>query len=219
MDFFLTALLSGLLALGVFCQPTPPAMAHFPEAGELGSHSHEAVGDASGTSAVPGHNPWNKGKEPEDWWATVNQRHGHVGPWNVLGYRIAKAMLREMKANWGEHALEITCHIPVSTPFSCLVDGLAVGSGNSQGRLDLRIGEVATWDFIHISAREKMGDKKLVIKPRKEYLHTILDQPVTQLESLSRKCVTMEETELFDIYDVYQAPKGVRTELQIRVVE
>jgi len=143
--------------------------------------------------------PMNLAREPEDWWAEILERHGHVGPWNVFGYRIGKAILREMGARWGDHSLIITCHIPLATPYSCLVDGIAVGTGNSQGRLDLRIGEVATLDFLHIGARSAKTGVMLVVRPNINYLRKIEEVPESQLESLGRECANTAESDLFTV--------------------
>lgn len=148
---------------------------------------------------MPGDNPWNKGKEPADWWELVKETHGHVGPWNVVGYRMGKAILREMGSNWGDHSLVITCHIPPATPYSCLVDGIAVGTGNSMGRLDLKIGEVASLEFLHVSAVKKEGEGKIILKPSLEYLKKIENRQVTDLENLARECAEMPEPDIFEI--------------------
>jgi formylmethanofuran dehydrogenase subunit E len=149
--------------------------------------------------SVPGDNPWNIGREPENWWGLIKESHGHVGPWNVVGYRMGRAILREMEAHWGDHSLVIICHIPLDTPYSCLVDGVAVGTGNSQGRLDLRIGEVAALEFLHVSAVEKNGEKRIIFKPRLGYLQKIENRPVSELENLARECAEMPEADIFEI--------------------
>ena len=171
-----------------FFNDTSPTVA---SAHESASHLHESD------------DPWNSATEPEDWWEEIRERHGHVGPWNVLGYRIGKAILREMEASWGDHSLIITCHIPLSTPYSCLVDGVAVGTGNSQGRLDLRIGEVAALDFIHISARRKQAetDAVLVAKLNVDYLKKIELVPGADLEKLAKEAAEINESELFSFFD------------------
>ena len=80
------------------------------------------------THSNPGENLWNKAKEPADWWGEIERVHGHVGPWNVLGWRMGKAALRELNAAWGLHELDIVCHVPLETPYSCLADGLVVAN-------------------------------------------------------------------------------------------
>ena len=91
--------------------------------------------------SAAGSNIWNQAQEPTNWWNEIKNAHGHVGPWNVLGWRMGKAALRELGGTWGQHELDIICYIPLKTPYSCIADGLVVGTGNSIGRLDIRLGE------------------------------------------------------------------------------
>jgi formylmethanofuran dehydrogenase subunit E len=146
----------------------------------------------------PGANAWNAGQAPGDWWAEIKRQHGHVGPWNVLGWRIAQAALRELKSEWGRHELEIICYVPPRTPFTCMVDGLSVGSGNSLGRLDLRLAEVMDYrqSFVAIRRKDGKGDI-LEFRPHAAYLKSITNQPLAALERLSRECSSRREAELF----------------------
>ena len=157
------------------------------------------------TTSKPGHNAWNEAKEPADWWNEIKRLHGHVGPWNVLGWRMGKAALREMDAGWGLHELDIICYVPLETPYSCLADGLVVGTGNSIGRLDLRLGEVMTLSAIHVSVRRKDGaGLVLLLRPKPAYLQGICARPAEELETLSRECAKLPEPTLFEFERVEQ---------------
>ncbi len=150
--------------------------------------------------AVSGESPWNQGQPPEDWWAAIKHTHGHVGPWNVLGWRIGQAALREFNAKWGRHELDIICYIPMTTPYSCVSDGLTIGTGNSIGRLDIRLAEVMMIDFIQITVRRKDDTGPvLIFRPGLDYMKRIETRPVEDLEKLSRQCSVMKESELFHI--------------------
>jgi hypothetical protein len=149
---------------------------------------------------TPGSNAWNQAQEPTDWWNELKQEHGHVGPWNVLGWRMGKAALRELGGTWGQHELEIICHVPFKTPYSCLADGLVVGTGNSIGRLDIRLGEVMTVADIHVSVRRKGGaGPVLLLKPDQKYLGKIRHPREDQLAALSIECSQLAESRLFAI--------------------
>jgi formylmethanofuran dehydrogenase subunit E len=148
----------------------------------------------------PGDNLWNAGRAPENWWEEIKRQHGHVGPWNILGWRMGQAIMREFHTEWGRHDLEILCYVPLQTPFTCLVDGLSVGTGNSLGRLDLRLVEVLIYQQAFVAARRK--DHKgevLELRPSAAYLKSIMDQPLDKLEGLSRQCIDKPEQELFTI--------------------
>ena len=148
----------------------------------------------------PGSNAWNAGKAPADWHGEIERYHGHVGPWNVLGWRIGQAALREMKSEWGKHELEVVCYVPPQTPFTCLVDGLSVGTGISQGRLDLRMAEVLTWEQSFVAVRRKDGKGGVLeLRPHGAYLASIMNQPVEKLEALCQECAKLPEDKLFTV--------------------
>ena len=153
-----------------------------------------------GTHSAPGSNVWNMGRGPVDWYGEIQRYHGHVGPWNVLGWRIGQAALREMKSEWGRHELEVVCYVPPQTPFTCLVDGLAVGTGNSQGRLDLRMAEVLTWEQAFVAARRKDGTGGVFeFRPNAKYLASIISEPAERLEARCQECAGMPEGSLFRV--------------------
>ncbi|MCX7624782.1 MAG: hypothetical protein N2Z21_00995, partial [Candidatus Sumerlaeaceae bacterium] len=79
-------------------------------------------------------------------------------------------------------------------------DGLAVATGNSEGRLDLLWAEVALPELTHVSVR-RASDRKLVLVflPQAKYLERISRGSVTDLEKQSRECEQMPEHELFTI--------------------
>jgi formylmethanofuran dehydrogenase subunit E len=148
----------------------------------------------------PGTNAWNTGRAPEDWRSEIERYHGHVGPWNVLGWRIGRAALRELNSEWGRHELDVVCYVPLQTPFTCLADGLSVGTGNSQGRLDLRLAEVLVCRQSFVSVRRKDGKGDVLeFRPDADYLQSILGQPVERLESLCNTTSEMPEARLFSI--------------------
>jgi len=160
--------------------------------------------------ATVGDNVYNRGQAPEDWWDEIKHMHGHVGPWNVLGWRIGQAALRELDTKWGWHELDVICYVPIKTPYSCMADGLAIGTGNSIGRLDLRLAEVVSMDLIQVCIHRKDGTGPvLLIKPLREYLRHIDAPKPEDLEKLSRECSTMKEDYVFEIQRV-TAPKTQR---------
>ena len=153
--------------------------------------------------AVGGDNAYNRGRAPEDWWGQIERMHGHVGPWNVLGWRIGQAALRELNTKWGRHELDIICCVPIRTPYSCMADGLVIGTGNTIGRLDLRLAEVFSLNFIHVCIRRKDGTGPvLVFKPAQTYLRHIDAPKPEELEKLSRECSNMAEIDLFEVSQI-----------------
>lgn len=150
--------------------------------------------------AVGGDNAYNRGQAPEDWWGEIKRMHGHVGPWNVLGWRIGQAALREFDTKWGWHELDIICYVPIKTPYSCMADGLVIGTGNTIGRLDIRLAEVVSLNLIHVCIHRKDGTGPvLIIKPQRVYLRHIDAPKPEELEKLSQECSNMQESDLFEI--------------------
>jgi formylmethanofuran dehydrogenase subunit E len=192
---YLLIIVLGFFALGI--------------AAVLADHDHHvSIGRKSEgpIRSTPGENPWNEGQAPEDWWGAIKRMHGHVGPWNVLGWRIGQAALREFDTEWGRHDLDIICYIPMETPYSCMVDGLVLGTGNSIGRLDIRLAEVMSIDLIYVAIRRKDGTGPvLVLKPKPDYLKQIEKRTVHELEELSKQCSTMKEGDLFRIERIWSS--------------
>ncbi len=148
--------------------------------------------------ASEGDNPWNMGTEPEDPYKAIEQMHGHVGPWNVLGWRIGQTALKEFNTHWGRHDLDITVHIPMETPYSCMADGLVIGTGNSIGRLNIRLEQVGKMEMIKVEIVKKNGDSGIVYKPKIDYLQKILTAPPADIHKLSHECFEMKDEDLFD---------------------
>ena len=162
-------------------------------------HSHKE--SIPNTTAHP--NVYKQGREPEDWWAEIKRTHGHVGPWNVLGWRIGKAALREFETAWGRHEIDIICYVPLRTPYSCMADGLIIGTGNAMGWLDIRLAEAISLDVIQVCIRRKDGTGSvLIFKPKSEFLRHIDGPKPEALETLSRECSTMDEGDVFAIQRV-----------------
>jgi formylmethanofuran dehydrogenase subunit E len=162
--------------------------------------AHDEKPGAKLVQSSPGSNAWNLGRAPADWYGEIQRYHGHVGPWNVLGWRIGQAALRELRSEWGKHELEVICYVPPQTPFTCLVDGLSVGTGNSQGRLDLRLAEVLTWEESFVAVRRKDGKEGVLeFRPHEEYLKSIIGQPAEKLQALCKECAQLAEGKLFEV--------------------
>jgi len=139
----------------------------------------------------------NLGQPPRDWWQAMQDYHGHVGPWNVLGYRIGQRALKEFGEHWGAHTLDITCHTPLRTPYSCMADGLVIGTGNTIGRLDIRLAEVADRSAIRVTIRRIADRKTLLFTPHDTFLAKIEKVTPETLDSLARECADLPDEQLF----------------------
>jgi formylmethanofuran dehydrogenase subunit E len=94
----------------------------------------------------------------------------------------------------------MVCYVPPQTPFTCLVDGLSVGTGNSQGRLDLRMAEVLACRQVFVAVGRKDGKGEVLeFRPQSGYLKSILNQPVEKLDALCQESARMPEEKLFSL--------------------
>jgi hypothetical protein len=175
------------------------AGAHDNEPDRANAPKRIAAPGAGLVQSAPGQNEWNRGRTPEDWWGEMLRYHGHVGPWNVVGWRIGQAALREFGAGWGDHSLDVIVHLPLTTPYTCLADGLAVGAGNSIGRLDIRLVEELSSATVHVSIRSKTHGRVLEFWPSRAYLRRISGKPVSELGAFAKESATMPERDLFEI--------------------
>ena len=81
-----------------------------------------------------------------------------------------KAALREFDTKWGLHELDIICYVPVKTLYSRVADGLVIGTGNTLGRLDLRLAEVMSLDLIHVCMRRKDSEGSILTLPSQAFI-------------------------------------------------
>ncbi len=81
-----------------------------------------------------------------------------------------------------------------------ILAGLAIGTGNTLGRLDLRMAEVVALEFVQVCVRRKDGAGPiLTFRPRLQYLRLIDAPKSEELEKLSRQCGRMPEDDLFEV--------------------
>jgi formylmethanofuran dehydrogenase subunit E len=64
--------------------------------------------------------------------------HGHLGPYVVIGYRMGKLALKELNSD-GHFGLSVEVHSILKPPFSCLIDGIQLGSGCTLGKRNIQI--------------------------------------------------------------------------------
>lgn len=185
-----TFIVAGLLLTYVFAHSD-----HFHVSGPANDNSQSGVTVHAGG----GDNLWNRGREPNDPWKAIEQIHGHVGPWNVLGWKIGQKALAEFDSQWGRHELDITVYIPMETPYSCLADGIIIGTGNSIGRLDIKLSPVPKIEMVCVEiSRKTARGEKILYKPKLKYMHKILTAPVEEVHRLSKECFGMDGEMLFD---------------------
>jgi formylmethanofuran dehydrogenase subunit E len=65
--------------------------------------------------------------------------HGHLGPFLVIGVRMGNAAKKALPQIRKKEKLQITAKTPLSTPFSCVIDGIQVTTKCTIGNQKLKI--------------------------------------------------------------------------------
>ncbi|MEM2971079.1 MAG: formylmethanofuran dehydrogenase subunit E family protein [Candidatus Bathyarchaeia archaeon] len=66
--------------------------------------------------------------------------HGHLGPFVVIGVKMGEIAKRILNStNSGNDALQVTAEVPLSIPFSCVLDGIQIATQCTVGNQKLRI--------------------------------------------------------------------------------
>jgi formylmethanofuran dehydrogenase subunit E len=66
--------------------------------------------------------------------------HGHLGPFLVIGVRMATVAKKNMKLDVEKHkGLRVAVKVPLVTPFSCVIDGIQSATACTVGNQKLKI--------------------------------------------------------------------------------
>jgi len=130
--------------------------------------------------------------------------HGHLGPFLVVGVRMALIGLRELGTVRGDPKLEATTIVKRSVPFSCTIDGIQVATQCTVGNGKLKLGNVkGTRETV--SATFKLNRQRQVtvtLKPAKfEQIKKSLPEHAHSYKNiqLARQIASSPENELFTI--------------------
>ena len=83
--------------------------------------------------------------------------HGHLGPYVVIGYRMGRLALTELRSE-GHFGISAEVHSPLEPPSSCLIDGVQIGSGCTVGKRNIQVYEDVepAWAVFESSSGEKV---------------------------------------------------------------
>ena len=124
----------------------------------------------------------------------VEQFHGHLGPYAVIGYRMGKLACEKLGENPFEK--QVTVSTGTTPPLSCIIDGIQLSSGCTLGKgnihVDYRLQPVAEF-------KNKKGER-LKITLRKTVWDEI-ETHVTEenIHSYSKDMYQRSDTDLFEI--------------------
>jgi len=125
----------------------------------------------------------------------IEEFHGHIGPYAVIGYRMGKIANEKLGKNpFGKKAHVWTGKKP---PMSCIIDGIQMSSGCTLGKGNLK---VVSGNIPKVRFSNNDG-KQVEILLRKSIKNEI-DTTVTEqnIISYSEKLYQKPDIELFEIF-------------------
>ncbi|MFX1449200.1 MAG: formylmethanofuran dehydrogenase subunit E family protein [Promethearchaeota archaeon] len=123
--------------------------------------------------------------------------HGHLGPFLIIGLRMGLLAHKKLKPK-DIHSLKAIVKTKLTTPYSCIIDGIQVSSLCTLGKNNIRVFESNTSEAIFESKTNKIK-----IKVREEIINKIIslklkrDSP--EMIQFSEKIGKLEESDLFEI--------------------
>ena len=121
--------------------------------------------------------------------------HGHLGPFLVLGVRMGETAKKILKtAN-----LQVTAKLPLSTPFSCVLDGIQVTTQCTIGNQKLKI-ENSSKEISATFQCAKTG-KKLKVKVNPKITDALMKKFSEGFsnEELAWEIASMPENQIFSV--------------------
>jgi formylmethanofuran dehydrogenase subunit E len=124
--------------------------------------------------------------------------HGHLGPFLVIGVRMGMIALSTLKLK-EKGELQATLRTPLSTPFSCIIDGIQATTKCTVGNQKLRVENSQK----EIKARFESAntEKVLSIRVHAETISKLINRLSEGIsaEELALKIAHVPEKELFTI--------------------
>ncbi|MGB9683882.1 MAG: FmdE family protein [Candidatus Bathyarchaeales archaeon] len=126
--------------------------------------------------------------------------HGHLGPFLVIGVKIARLAKKSLNLDYAKHKeLQITAALPLSTPFSCIIDGIQAATQCTVGNQKLKIKN--SKETITATFKLKNQSKTLKIQVNPQVLEMLKDwfSKGVSNEELAWKIALMPENQLLKI--------------------
>ncbi|MEM3703234.1 MAG: formylmethanofuran dehydrogenase subunit E family protein [Candidatus Bathyarchaeia archaeon] len=126
--------------------------------------------------------------------------HGHLGPFLVIGVKIARLAKKHLKLNSVKQKdMQITAMLPLLIPFSCIIDGIQATTQCTVGNRKLKIKN--SKETVKVNFRLKNPNRTLKIHVNPKVLETLKDQlsKGASNEELAWKIAFMPESQLLRI--------------------
>jgi len=124
--------------------------------------------------------------------------HGHLGPFLVIGVRMAEIAKRHLDVNEKNgRGLQVSIKTPLYTPFSCVIDGIQATTSCTVGNQKLKIEK----SMKEITARFKLqsSDKTVKISVNPKVVRNLTEEMSqgADSEQLAAKIAHLKEEQLF----------------------
>ena len=125
----------------------------------------------------------------------IEQFHGHLGPYAVIGYKMGKIAKKQLGSD--PFSKEAVIWTGTKPPLSCIIDGIQISSGCTLGKGNIAIHQ----DGVPKVQFKGENGKQLVILLKK-HIQQEIDTKVTKenIISFSEQIFKRSDQELFDIF-------------------
>lgn len=125
--------------------------------------------------------------------------HGHLGPFLVIGIRMGKLAKKILNTSMKEDRLQATAKVPLSTPFSCILDGIQATTSCTVGNQKLKIENSKKEITARFEFQNSDRAVKVTVNPKTvEELMNKISEGISN-EELAWKIAHAQEDQLFKI--------------------
>ena len=125
----------------------------------------------------------------------IEQFHGHIGPYAVIGYRMGKIANEKLGTDpFNKKAQVWTSNEP---PMSCVIDGIQMSSGCTTGKGNLKIQSGKTPRVLFLTNEGKQIEIHLLESVKNEIDNKVTEQNII---SFSEELFQRPDKELFEIF-------------------
>lgn len=126
--------------------------------------------------------------------------HGHLGPFLVIGVRIGEAAKSSLGVDdSSSRGLRANVKAPLSTPFSCVIDGIQAATTCTVGNRRLKIENSAKQISASFTLHGTNEATKILVNP--EVVEDLVKEMSkgVNLEQLAMKIANMQAEQLFEL--------------------
>jgi formylmethanofuran dehydrogenase subunit E len=124
--------------------------------------------------------------------------HGHLGPFLVIGVRMGDLAKRHLEVDdKSSRRLEASIKTPLTTPFSCVIDGIQASTSCTVGNQKLKIKNSTKQITAHFRLQNSKKTVRISVNPK--IAETLISgmSKGANAEQLAAKVASMEEEQLF----------------------